>query len=67
MPKAYVLINCEIGAEVSIISQLKEINLVKFEKLYTITIFIHQLVGVDYGQKEKWTKKISKKEFKKII
>ena len=29
MPKAYVLINCEIGAEVSIISQLKEIDLVK--------------------------------------
>jgi len=29
LPKAYVLINCEIGAEVSIISQLKEINLVK--------------------------------------
>jgi len=29
MPKAYVLINCEIGAEVFIISQLKEIDLVK--------------------------------------
>ena len=29
MPKAYVLINCEIGTEVSIISQLKEIDLVK--------------------------------------
>ena len=29
MPKAYVLINCEIGAEVSIMSQLKEIDLVK--------------------------------------
>ena len=29
MPKAYVLINCEIGAEVSIISQLKEIDFVK--------------------------------------
>ena len=29
MLKAYVLINCEIGAEVSIISQLKEIDLVK--------------------------------------
>ena len=29
MPKAYVLIHCEIGAEVSIISQLKEIDLVK--------------------------------------
>ena len=29
MPKSYVLINCEIGAEVSIISQLKEIDLVK--------------------------------------
>jgi len=29
MPKAYVLINCNIGAEVSIISQLKEIDLVK--------------------------------------
>ena len=29
MPKAYVLINCEIGAEVSIISKLKEIDLVK--------------------------------------
>ncbi len=29
MPKAHVLINCEIGAEVSIISQLKEIDSVK--------------------------------------
>jgi len=29
LPKAYVLINCEIGAEVFIISQLKEIDLVK--------------------------------------
>ncbi len=29
MPKAYVLINCEIGAEVFIISQLKEIDLFK--------------------------------------
>jgi len=29
MRKAYVLINCEIGAEVFIISQLKEIDLVK--------------------------------------
>jgi len=29
MPKAYVLINCKIGAEVFIISQLKEIDLVK--------------------------------------
>ena len=29
MPKAYVLINCNIGSEVSIISQLKEIDLVK--------------------------------------
>ncbi len=29
MPKAYVLINCEIGSEESIISQLKKIDLVK--------------------------------------
>jgi len=29
MQKAYVLINCEIGAEVFIISQLKEIDSVK--------------------------------------
>jgi len=29
LPRAYVLINCEIGAEVFVISQLKEIDLVK--------------------------------------
>jgi len=29
MPKAYVLINCFIGSEESVISQLKEIDLVK--------------------------------------
>jgi len=29
MPKAYVLINCNIGAEESVMSQLKEIDLVK--------------------------------------
>jgi len=29
MPKAYVLINCFIGAEESVISKLKEIDLVK--------------------------------------
>jgi len=29
MPKAYVLINCFIGAEESVMSQLKEIDLVK--------------------------------------
>ncbi len=29
MPKAYVLINCFIGAEESVIPQLKEIDLVK--------------------------------------
>ncbi len=29
MPKAYVLINCKIGAEESVMSQLKEIDLVK--------------------------------------
>jgi len=29
MPKAYVLINCNIGSEESVISQLKEIDLVK--------------------------------------
>ncbi len=29
MPKSYVLINCNIGAEEFVISQLKEIDLVK--------------------------------------
>jgi len=29
MPKAYVLINCNIGSEESVMSQLKEIDLVK--------------------------------------
>ena len=29
MPKAYVLINCEIGAEETVMSKLKEIDLVK--------------------------------------
>jgi len=29
MPKAYVLINCNIGAEESVMSHLKEIDLVK--------------------------------------
>jgi len=29
MPKAYVLINCDLGAEEFVISQLKEINLVR--------------------------------------
>jgi len=29
MPKAYVLINCDLGAEEFVISQLKEIDLVK--------------------------------------
>jgi len=29
MPKAYVLINCKIGAEESVMSQLKEVDLVK--------------------------------------
>jgi len=29
MPKAYVLINCDIGAEETIMSQLKEVDIVK--------------------------------------
>jgi len=29
MPKAYVLINCDLGAEEFVISKLKEINLVR--------------------------------------
>jgi len=29
MPKSYVLINCNIGSEETVISQLKEIDLVK--------------------------------------
>ncbi len=29
MPKAYVLINCNIGSEETVVSQLKEIDLVK--------------------------------------
>jgi len=29
MPKAYVLINCKIGSEESVMSQLKEVDLVK--------------------------------------
>jgi len=29
MPEAYVLINCDIGSEESVMSQLKEIDLVK--------------------------------------
>jgi len=29
MPEAYVLINCDIGSEESVLSQLKEVDLVK--------------------------------------
>ncbi len=29
MPKAYVLINCDLGAEETVMSQLKEIDLVR--------------------------------------
>jgi len=29
MPKAYVLINCDIGAEETVMSQLKEVDIVK--------------------------------------
>jgi len=29
MPEAYVLVNCDIGSEETVISQLKEIDLVK--------------------------------------
>ena len=29
MPKAYVLINCDIGSEETVMSQLKELDLVK--------------------------------------
>ena len=29
MPKAYVLVNCDIGSEETVVSQLKEIDLVK--------------------------------------
>ncbi len=29
MPEAYVLVNCDIGSEESVLSQLKEVDLVK--------------------------------------